>query len=716
MRRTLGFYAAFTISLGAMIGSGIFVLPGLAFSLAGPAAALAYALAGMVVIPAALSQSEMATAMPESGGTYLYVDRAMGPLMGTIAGFGVWFSLVFKASFALVGLGAYLALFADFPAKPFALAMAVVITVVNLVGARHSGVVQRVLVTLVMATLGFFLISGSQHVDTGQLTPFLPEGFGGLLAAAGLVSVSYAGVMKVASVAEEVKRPSWTLPRAILMSTLLMVVLYPVIMLVIIGNSGGIDLTKSATPVTDSAGTFLGSVGVDLIAAVAVLALIGVANAALLASSRYPLAMARRGLAPAGLQRIGARSGTPIVSILFTSGVLILLIATVPILELAKLASAFQLLVLALVNVAVIAFREGGLRWYRPTFRSPLYPWMQIAGIGGSIVLITQMGLIPLLGALGILGGGIAFYHGFGRSRASRESASLDALRVRNNSRLVAMTEMALADRGVDRILIPVFGDLQPARQRDLVRVARHLASPDAKIDIVRFSAAEEAAEVRDPSERVVGSTDGPLVRTGRVVSNDIRGAVSNYVWDRGVDLVLAEMPQDLHQARSVVRDLKWLRDNLPCNTIFLRNRNLEDLQSIVIMGSGGPFDVLKISLASRIAEAEGAAIRFVHVVNEEATEAQMGATRAYHTKLDELTAVDTESEIERAENLVVALTSLARGANLVVLGSAAQRYRMFSDLADRIAEQLDCPVLLVHATDSHRRTMVGGWLERFIY
>ena len=100
LRRSLGLYAVLTISIGAMVGSGIFVLPGLAFKIAGPAVILAFFLAGIVVLPAALSKAEMATAMPEAGGTYLYIDKAMGPLLGTIAGFGVWFSLVFKASFA----------------------------------------------------------------------------------------------------------------------------------------------------------------------------------------------------------------------------------------------------------------------------------------------------------------------------------------------------------------------------------------------------------------------------------------------------------------------------------------------------------------------------------------------------------------------------------------------------------------------------------------
>ena len=115
LERSLGLFPTMMISMGAMIGSGIFVLPALGFKKAGPAVILAYVVAAVVVAPAALSKSEMATAMPESGGTYLYIDRALGPLFGTIAGIGAWFSLVFKSAFALVGLGAYLLLFAPVP-------------------------------------------------------------------------------------------------------------------------------------------------------------------------------------------------------------------------------------------------------------------------------------------------------------------------------------------------------------------------------------------------------------------------------------------------------------------------------------------------------------------------------------------------------------------------------------------------------------------------
>ena len=153
MRRSLGLYAVLTISIGAMIGSGIFVLPGLAFKIAGPSVVLAFVLAGLVVLPAALSKAEMATAMPEAGGTYLYIDRAMGPLMGTIAGFGVWFSLVFKAAFALVGLSAYLEYFIPHPARPVAAILTLGLVGINLLGIKQTARFQIAIVTAVILVL-----------------------------------------------------------------------------------------------------------------------------------------------------------------------------------------------------------------------------------------------------------------------------------------------------------------------------------------------------------------------------------------------------------------------------------------------------------------------------------------------------------------------------------------------------------------------------------
>jgi amino acid transporter len=713
----LGLYGVFAVSVGAMVGSGIFVLPGLAAKIAGPAVVLAYFIAGLIIFPAAFSQSEMATAMPESGGTYLYIDRAMGPLMGTIAGFGVWFSMIFKSAFALVGLGAYLKLFEHLPERPVAMVLAIVIIVINVAGAKETARFQSVLIAIVLSLLIFFVLRGYSHVDPTEFEPFLSNGIKGLLSATGLVFVSFIGVTQVASIAEEVRSPERNVPAGILLSVTLMIVIYPLIAWVMVGTTGVDALSKTVTPMSTSAEQFMGDFGVDVVSVVAIFALVSMANAGVLASSRYPFAMARQSLAPPFLTKINSRS-TPAYSILATGAVLLVLIWFVPILELAKLASAFQLIVFSLVNLAVIAFRESHLDWYQPSFKSPLYPWTQIVGIAGCLILLTQMGMVPVLGAILIVAGGMLWYRAFGQSRASRESASLDALRIRDTERLVSMTERALAHPGAAHVLVVSWRGMKRKRLRAILQIAADLTQAGGSIDVSRLDRSgpggtrEEQAWALEihAIARKVG------VKINEVYPCAIREDQQKRIDENNVDLLLAEMPNDVRANRPFVRDLRWLRDNSECDTIMFRNRGLDDIDTIVIMGSGGPYDVLKISLADRIAQRENASIRFVHVVNEDATEAQIASISEYHERLHAMIDLPTESRIEPAEELVDTLARLSRGANLVVLGAVATRFRIFHDLADRITEMLDAPALVVYANVSARKSILGRIIEYFIY
>jgi APA family basic amino acid/polyamine antiporter len=433
LERDLGLYATVTISMGAMIGSGIFVLPALGFTKAGPAVVLAYLAAGLVVLPAALSKAEMATAMPESGGTYIYIDRAMGPLFGTVAGIGAWFSLVFKSSFALVGLGAYLLLLvplSDGLVKAVALGLAALIVVVNVVGTEQSGAAQSVIVTVVVVALGAYVLNAGVLVEPARFQPFVAKGSGGVVTAAAFVFVSYAGVTKVASVAEEVEDPDRNLPLGILISMGVMMLVYVMVVAAVVGvndpgvlSASGPSGGPSLTPMADGAAQLFGGVGVVVIAVVAVLALTSMANAGVLASSRFPLAMSRDSLAPRQLARVSERFTTPLNAILLTGGLLLALIAFVPVIELAKLASAFQILVFSIVNVALVVFRASGVESYQPSFRAPGYPYVQAVGVIGGLALLTQMGTVPIVGAAGIVVGGVAWYLLYGRSRTDREGA-----------------------------------------------------------------------------------------------------------------------------------------------------------------------------------------------------------------------------------------------------------------------------------------------------
>ena len=162
LERSLALPAVIAISLGGMLGTGIFVLPGLAATKTGASLWLAYLIAAICIMPAAYSKSELATAMPSSGGTYVYIERAFGPLFGTISGIGLWLALVLKSAFALVGIGAYVLVVLGMDSavitKTVALVFLSAVFLLNIVGAKKAGSFQSyaVLVALVVLTGIFF--------------------------------------------------------------------------------------------------------------------------------------------------------------------------------------------------------------------------------------------------------------------------------------------------------------------------------------------------------------------------------------------------------------------------------------------------------------------------------------------------------------------------------------------------------------------------------
>ena len=450
LERSLGLYPTLMISIGAMIGSGIFVLPAIGFDEAGPSVVLAYLLAAVVVLPAALSKAELGTAMPESGGDYLYIERALGPLAGTIAGIGAWFSLTFKSAFALVGLGAYLLLLTPLGATQITLVgvgLAVLIVALNISGTELTGQAQAVVVTVVLVGLFAYVANtawlagtGAETVDPSRLSGITDTEPGVVFTAAALVFVSYAGVTKIASVAEEVKDPDRNLPGGILGSLGIMSVVYlGVISSIVVLNTpaeleseGGHE--ASLTPMADGAGALFGGFGVPIVAVVAIVALMSMANAGVLSSSRFPLAMSRDDLLPDSLRAVDPRFKTPRNSILLTGGVLVLLIAFVPVITLAEMASAFIIFVLSIINLALIAFREADLDNYDPAFRAPGYPVIQILGTVVGFAMIARLGLLPILGATGITVGGAVIYFVYGRQRADGTSALGTLLRQRTGA------------------------------------------------------------------------------------------------------------------------------------------------------------------------------------------------------------------------------------------------------------------------------------------
>lgn len=425
LERRLGLFDVFAVATGATLSAGLFLLPGLAAASAGPAIVLCYVLAAGLIVAPMLCIVELSTAMPKAGGAYYYLERSLGPLFGTVGGLGTWLALSLKTAFALVGLGYYLALFVEldpWSTKLIAAGFAVLFGILNSFGSHTTGGFQRVLVAALLLILTGFVALGLPAAEPAHFQGFLGHGLEGILATTGVVYISYVGVTKVASIGEEVHNPERNLPRGVFLSLLAAVLVYGLCTAVLVGVLPMEELRASTTPMSDAAERVAGPIGRYVLAGAAFLAFFSVANAGILSSSRYPLAMARDELVPAPFARVN-KNGAPLLAIVATVALIIAVIFFFDPLKIAKLASAFQLLMFALLCLAVIVMRESGLDSYDPGYRCPWYPWLPLFGLTSPFVLVYLMGRGPTLFSMGLIIACVFWFFGYARRRVKRRGA-----------------------------------------------------------------------------------------------------------------------------------------------------------------------------------------------------------------------------------------------------------------------------------------------------
>ena len=446
LNKKLGFFDVFCIAGGAMISSGLFVLPGLAHAQAGPAVVFSYFFAGLLAAAGMLSVAEIITAMPKAGGDYFFITRTMGPAAGAVAGLLSWFSLSLKASFALMGMSSFLAPLLGWEPLMVSIPTALLFIGLNVAGIQHASRFQSLLVVGLLFLMSFYVFLGAQNIRWAFFEPFAPHGWPAVFSTAGLVFVSYGGLLKVASVAEEIKEPGKVIPLGMISALLVVGFFYVAMVFVTSGVMGPSDLDHSMSPISDGARAFFGPSGAAMMSLAAGLAFISTANAGIMAASRYLLALSRDELIPGFLSRVSRRFGTPYAAVLIT-GFFVTISLFLNTEVLIKSASTVLILTYLLGNLCVVVLRESRLLNYRPKFRSPWYPWIQIAGSGGCLLLLLEMGLEAMLISLVLILGGLTFYWFYGRIKANREFALLHLLdRVMDKELAGEVLESELSD------------------------------------------------------------------------------------------------------------------------------------------------------------------------------------------------------------------------------------------------------------------------------
>jgi APA family basic amino acid/polyamine antiporter len=432
LKKQLGGLDVFAVAAGAMISSGLFVLPAIAYTKAGPAVILSYLFASILILPSALSQAELATAMPRAGGTYFYVERSLGPVWGLFGGLANWFSVAMKSAFAVVGMAVLIDVILNeifgvrmvpWHLKLFGVVCCLCFVAVNIISVKHTTRFQVWLVGILLALLAFFVVFGAGRIEAVRFKGFLDKGWFDVFATAGLVFVSFGGLTKVASIAEEVKDPGRNLPLGMLLAWAVVALFYAAVVAIAVGLVDGPELTASLMPISLAASKFAGSAGFAVLGIAAVAAFVTTANGGILAASRYPMAMSRDRLLPPVLARLNERFTTPHISVLLTGGFMIAAIVFLELELLVKTASTLMIILFILVNISVIIMRESKIQSYRPRFKSPLYPYIHIVAVIAYGFLIIDMGLVPLSITAGFIVASAAWFWFYVYRRVTRASA-----------------------------------------------------------------------------------------------------------------------------------------------------------------------------------------------------------------------------------------------------------------------------------------------------
>jgi amino acid transporter/nucleotide-binding universal stress UspA family protein len=742
--RNLGLFDASMIGIGAMIGAGIFVLTGIAAGEAGPGALLSFALNGLVTLLTALSYAELASVYPKSGGGYAFISKAFPGPAGFASGWMLWFCYIIACALYALGFGSYFWEFIQsyFPPlanlvfslaghKAPALVMTALVSIifilVNMRGTAVTGSVENIVTMAKIIILGIFIAYGLKRIfqipsaAAASFTPFLPNGAGGVVIAMGLTFIAFEGYDLIATVAEEIKTPEKTIPRATLISLAVTVFIYLMILLVCIGaiqpesgKSWQFLGQYQETAIARAAKSFMPTFGVALIIFGGLLSTVSALNATILASSRVAFSMSRDKMLPMSLSTIHTRRRTPHIAIAVTGVLVIVMALLFPIHVIGSAASVMFLLTFTLVNLSLIALRrkfpelKGG-------FRVPLYPATPIAAIALNLFLaIYQFNFDPrawYIAIAWIIVGLFIFFMYFEKVKAADMPQVLEVQQPKSENHYAY------------RILVPLHNP-------DHVIPLMKLAIPIARAhqgEIIVLGVIDVPINLPPHEGMRFVHHKTPLLRKAIEYCNEqgvaTRSAIriANQIWD-GI-LQAAEV----EKATLILMGWKGFTTNrdrimgevtdkvvrqAPCDLITVKLMGDRLIQRILITTAGGPHASLAAEYVGIFHYAEGLEVTCCYVVDPNADERAREFARQWMHKTLRLTNLEgrVEMRLLQGKRVATALVKAAADYDLVVLGASREGVfsnALFGEIPEKVARYAKTPVMIVQRYEGPVKSLV---------
>lgn len=714
-----------------MIGAGIFVLPGPASSQAGPAVAVAFVIGGVIALFTAISASELGTAMPKAGGSYYFINHALGPIFGTVAGWGNWMGLAFASAFYCLGFGDYINTwlglqsisvgFTTLSASQMCgLGAAAFFIAVNYIGAKETGRLQNIIVLTLLLILSVFVAGGVPEVDVAKLQPLIPEGKGYLdvIQVTALVFVSFLGFAKITTVAEEIQDPGRNLPIAIIGSVVIVTVIYAIVMLLINGIIPWHEIGEGDNIViVNIADILFGPVGVIAMTFGGLLATASSANASILASSRINFAMGRDRLVSPALNEIHSKYSTPHRAIALTGFLIVLFIVVGDVKTLAKAGSVLHLIVYGLLNISLLVMREKGSAAYDPDFVSPLYPFIPIAGAILSFGLIAFMAPVEILLSAVFVIISVGWYFFYARGQDTKPGVLFES----TSSSAAEPEKPSEPEEDRFRVIVPL---ANPEHQKDLITLASAIAKqkggeviavhivevPDQTplaVGAANIGQIDAQAQALLDNARRDAETLGVDIRSETVVSHETFEQIFEVTRRMEADLAILGWGDDPHGSPGRVESaLGELTENLPCDFLVFKDRGF-DPSRILLPTAGGPDSDVSAAIAKLLAEEYDSSISLLHVVESEEDIPEGEAFLDEWAKDRDLDQYD-DKIVEAGVSIEDSVEKHAEEQSLLILGATEQGLltrltRGTSTL--RIIDGVDISVLLVEK--ARDRTML---------
>ena len=716
LQRTLSLPGAIAVSVGGML-SGIFVLPGLAVGITGSSVWLAFLVASLCILPAVLSKSELATAMPKSGGTYVYIERAFGPLFGTIAGIGLWLSLLLKSAFSLVGLSAYLYVLIEVDAsltKGIALLALLFILLLNVFGVKKVEKTQLIIVSISVLSLVGIIVFGTSSFDSNLLEPVFVDGSSGFITGVAFLYISYAGVTKIAAVAGEIKNPEKNLPRTMIFSLLLITTIYVFVALVLVGNVEASILSTDIKPIH----TLFQSIGGNALGyvagAVGVITLLSMANSGVLASSRFPFAMGKDKLMPGFLGSVSSRFMTPVSAIITTSTLIALAILFLDVVKIAKLASAFKVLMFIFNELSVIVLRETNAQWYNPSFRSPLYPYVQLFGIFSGIVLLAYLGIMPLISVFGVFVLGFIIFMIYGsktdRSGVISNYGILSFLfKGKSTTESKAPSKNEISEEIINsdaEVVVPLLGEEKSPET--LVEIACSFVK-NKKLNAVNLIEAPnqlflEAVDVHSPKSESIKRRVLSLKKTlnadityESVSTHNVANSIENITGQRKCKWLVMGWEGRASSGIWVGNPIGWILQNVNSSFALYKDNGIRRFEKIVLALRPGRKNKAFIDVANNICSFYGAKLTLLNIVPNNETVSEKN--KIYESAKSLLSGVSCEKDvlILESDNPIETISDQSANYDLLILGTPEKDNWLnvlFGGGRDKFVQNSACSVL----------------------